>query len=804
MTAKEASGCFHCHLPIPNGFHQTLEYQGKNRQFCCMGCYSIADTIISSGLDDYYKFRTSVAPKADDLIPEELKVFDEKEVIDSFVKTQNEVTQSIELICENLQCSACSWLIEKHIGSLKGVRKVAANVSEQTIYLTWSKTQTKLSDVLISFHQLGYPVKPYNSEQLDSIHHQQNKLWLKRLGLAGLGMMQVMMYAVALYIGAFDGIDASHQSFLRWVSFFVATPVLLYSGYPFFSSAIRAIKSWQLNMDVPIALALALAYITSIWATISGGGEVYFDSVTMFVFFLLIGRYLEYNVRQKVRQQFTLKTSQANLLVNKVDLSDSAKIKPMPLQKISIGDKLLIKPGDVIAFDGVIYRGTSSINEAMLSGEFMPVNKTIGDSVLAGSINGDAPIEIEVLHLKDDGFLHQLKQMQRIALLAKPKITMLADKVARYFVTAILLLALATFSFWYFKEPAEALWITIAVLVVSCPCALSLATPVALTCGVSSLNKRNFLVQDQDFLQKLSTTTDIIFDKTGTLTQGKLVVESVELFSAISEPAVLQVIAALEAHSEHPIAKAFAPYSVSNVQASDIELHPYAGVTGQIDKTTYWFGNANFISNYTQVSTKDLDANGLFLCNSQQLTAKIILTDAIREDVKQSLSQLIKGGKTLHLLSGDPSQQVEQLATEVGIEHWRNNLKPEDKLDYITKLKKSSTNKEVLMIGDGVNDAPAMAFSDTSIAMAGASDLTKTHADSYLLSAQLSDIEFALNKSLQTNSVIKQNLGWAICYNLIMIPFAASGLIPPYLAAIGMSLSSIVVVINSLRLNPKT
>ncbi len=801
MTAQEANLCFHCHLPIPNDFNQNFEYQGKTRQFCCLGCFCIAETIISSGLDDYYKFRTAVAPKADELIPGEFKVYDEQEVLESFTSSSSEYSQTIELICENLQCSACSWLIEKQIGKLPAVSKVSTNVTDQTVYLDWDKKKSKLSDILLKFHHLGYPVKPYNPEQVSSLHQQQNKSWLKRLGLAGLGMMQVMMYAVALYIGAFDGIDDVHQSFLRWVSFLVATPVLFYSGFPFFSNAYRAIKTWQLNMDVPIAVALSLAYITSIWATLSNSGEIYFDSVTMFVFFLLIGRYLEYQARQEVRKQFDFKDSLSALLVNRI--GSNKTIKAVPVQKVVLGDSLLIKPGEPIVFDGVISAGESSINEAMLSGEFMPSNKRQGDKVLAGSINGDSPIEVEVTHLKEQGFMNNLKQMQKKALLDKPKITLIADKVARYFVTAILLLAVSTFTFWYLKDPSQALWITIAVLVVSCPCALSLATPVALACGVSSLNHRNFLVQDQDFLQKLSLATDVILDKTGTLTKGELTVESISNFTDKSNQSLLAIIASLESSSEHPIALAFKGYSNIKIQAKDIKVYPYAGVAGNIEQERYWFGNKFFISDNTQTQECLMNTSCLYLTNYNSILAEITLSDKLRDELHNSCRDLMKAGKRLHLLSGDPSGQVKALAEDLGIEDWRNNLKPEEKLDYIKSLKSSSEMANILTIGDGVNDAPAMAASDTSIAMAGASELTKVNADSYLLSAKLADIQFALKKSAQTNNVIKQNLTWALCYNIFMIPFAIAGMIPPYLAAIGMSLSSIVVVINSLRLNPK-
>ncbi len=806
MGIKESSSCFHCHLPVPTNFNSSLEYKGIQRNFCCMGCFSIAETIIDNGLDDYYKFRTSVAPKADALIPEELAIFDEPEVLESLSTTLQNNFQSIELICENLQCSACGWLIEKQIGNLTAVKKVTTSITNQLVYLEWAPQTSSLSDILKSFHALGYPVKPYQEEQAASLQVAQEKSWLKRLGLAGLGMMQVMMYAIALYIGAFDGMESSHKNFLQVVSFLVATPVLFYSGFPFFRNAYKALRGFQLNMDVPISLALILAYTSSIWAIIVSDGEVYFDSVTMFVFFLLIGRYLEYRARQKVQHHFVRKDLGGGFLIEKINFDENGNtltIKTVPIQKVAKGDILNIKPGKTIAVDGVIIRGESSVNEAMLNGEFMPVNKSVNDTVLAGSINGDIPIQVKVTQLVQQSFISKVQKMQRQAFLEKSDVTLIADKVARYFIMAILSLAILTFFTWSFIEPSRALWITIAVLVVSCPCALSLATPVALTCGTSSLNKNNILIQDKNFLQKLSDTTDVILDKTGTLTKGNLFVEKVTLHSSLSKEEVLSMIATMEADSEHPIAKAFSNYLSPAIIAENILLTPFAGVSATINSKAYWFGNQAFIENNTQAEINLMNENSLLLTTNEKLLAEILLTDEVRDDALLCCENLQTNGKTLHLLSGDPSDYVEKLAAKLNIANWRNNLNPEQKLEYIKAIKRNNPSTKILTIGDGINDAPAMAISDTSIAMTGASDLTKSQADSYLLSGNLSDVNLSFGKSEQTNKKIRQNILWAICYNIMVIPFAIMGLIPPYLAAIGMSLSSIVVVLNSLSLNPK-
>ncbi|HEY9031936.1 MAG TPA: heavy metal translocating P-type ATPase [Kangiella sp.] len=802
MDAKVRGECFHCGLPIPANYQQTLEVLGKEREFCCVGCYSVAETIVNNGLVDYYQFRTEQAIRPDQELPPELMAFDETDIQSEYLVEQSSQTSeknntsSIILLSESIRCSACAWLIERTLRKINGVTGVQVNVAAQTINLQWQSEAIELSNILKRLHQLGYSALPYKPEQALAINIKQQKSWLRRLGLAGLGMMQVMMYAVGLYLGAWDDVNQQHGHFLRWVSFFIATPVLFYAGFPFYFSAIQSLRQFRLNMDVPITLALFLAYGASIWAVITQSGEVYFDSVTMFVFFLLIGRYLEFRARQQVSEKVYKGQNSLPVYAEKVTGNESQG-KMVSLKKLQFGDEILIRPGATVPIDGELVSAQAEVNEAMLNGEFLPRHKHQGQMVMAGSVNNHQAIRIKVSGNTSNSYWAKLLSMQEASLLEKPKVGLLADTVARYFVLFILLLAAVVAWYWLRHEPQEALWITLSVLVVSCPCALGLATPIAMTCGALAHNQRNVLIKGQHFLQNTSHITDVIFDKTGTLTEGTFTVDKVELLADHSKDQVLAIIAALEAQSEHPIAQAFYEHQVKDVVANDIKHHSFAGVSGKIKEQRYWFGNRQFIESCGGDTEKKMDS-GLWLYDGQNLVAHIVLTDKIRQQAKLMVEQLKAKGYRLHILSGDPSEQTEQVAQQLGIEIWCHAMNPEQKLSYVKSLQ--ANGARVLMVGDGLNDAPVMSAADSSIAMAKASDLTRTTADAYLLSEHLLDIPFVLKKSRQTQSVIKQNITWALAYNAVMIPFAAMGYIPPYLAAIGMSLSSIVVVVNSLKL----
>lgn len=793
--------CYHCGLPIPYDYIKSLNILGEERHFCCEGCYAVADMIVSSELDDYYKFRTETADKPDDVrqLESELAAYDQQQVQEDYLlETASETEKKVLLFSDQIRCSACAWLIERRLNKLPGVSSLQVNVTSQIIHLKWDSDKVSLSHILKELHRLGYSATPYKPEETVIQQKTVQKGWLKRLGMAGLGMMQVMMFAVALYLGAFNGMAQEYQGLIRWVSFLIATPVLFYSGYPFYSSGLASLKNKQLNMDVPITLALFIAYGASIWALFSGGGEVYFDSVTMFVFFLLIGRYIEFRVRQQISERIYKSSAQKPNYAEQYDARTGETI-PVAVKAIKGGDLLLVRAGKNVIVDGELVSEQAELNVSMLNGEFLPSKVSHGQTVLAGSVNSHQPFVMRARISEQGSYWQKLLRLQEAALLDKPKIGLLADKVARYFVATILLVATAVAFYWINAGSEDALWITLSVLVVSCPCALSLATPIAMTCGTLAYNQRNILIKGQSFLQASSEITDIVFDKTGTLTQGVLSVAEIETIGSFEKEKALQIIAALEAQSEHPIGQAFKPFETSQCLASDVHFIPFKGVTGKINQTSYTFGNADCMQGVEETYIEKLsDLDALWLLQEQRPVAKVTLSDTLRESAFDVCAELKVQGYQLHLLSGDPSSQVAEVSQQLQLDQWKNNAQPEQKLAYVKALQ--AQGKKVLMVGDGVNDAPVMSAADASMAMADAADITRVSADCYLLSDKLGDINFALHKSKHTQQIIKQNLLWALLYNATMIPVAAMGYIPPYLAALGMSFSSVVVVINSLRL----
>ncbi len=788
--------CYHCGEVVTAGLNFRLNIHDETRDFCCQGCLSVAQMIMNQGLDSYYQYRTELADKPEAIEHGVLEMYDDPDILNSVSEVAIQPQQRvIQLNAPQIHCSACAWLIERQLSDLEGVESVLVNVSIKSIKICWNQQSIGLSQLLKRLWQLGYQAEPYQADKVLVQFEREQKSWFRRLGLAGLGMMQVMMYAVALYIGAFNDINPEYRDFLRWASFAIATPVLVYGGWPFHRNAWLALKNTRLSMDVPISLALWLAYLASLLAMYQQTSEVYFDSVTMFVFFLLVGRYLEFRTRQQVIDKLYRRAPDMPLWVSVINQDGSFSKKA--LTKIKCDETIEIGAGATVPLDGTLLESHASINQALMNGEFLPVDKKQGETVFAGSQTTDQPVRLKVSQLTNNSYWNKLLKLQQEALTSKPQQTKLADNVARYFVLTILLVALAVGGSWWLVDPSKAVWVVIAVLVVSCPCALSLATPVAETCAALSLNHRNILLKDTQVLSKLAHVTDIVFDKTGTLTAGALKVAAVHLQSSnCTEAQVLTIIAALERRSSHPIAKAFIAYDDPRLQVTSAIQHPYAGVEASVDGQHFIFGQPELINCFIDGASFQGDSDYLYLASEDKVIAQVLLEDPLRPQALQACQNL--SDKTLHILSGDPSSAVSNLAHQLGIDCYRNAQRPEDKVAYVTNLQQQG--KKVVVVGDGLNDAPVIGQADISIAMAAAADITKNGADVILQTENLTDINRLIDKARFSQGVIKQNLFWAFMYNLSMLPLAASGLLPPYLAAIGMSLSSIVVVVNALRL----
>ena len=790
--------CFHCGLPASPEFRATVN--NTPRDFCCVGCQAVTQAIYAGGLSAFYEYRDTLNPKAETQ-ETSFAAYDLPEVQEEFVHKLNENQLETQLNIGGITCAACAWLIENHLQRLEGIDTVSVNVSSHRCRIVWQNSTLQLSEIFSNLAKIGYQPSPASMGANQAFRKNESRLALMRLGVAGVGMMQVGMVAVALHAGDIQGIDDHWKQFLRWVSLIFATPVMLFSARPFFSSAYRSLKMRHLNMDVPVSIALILAFTASIWATVRGVGEVYFDSVSMFTFFLLLGRFLE----MRARHVGAFESEQLSELLPRTAEKLVAEQRQMvPIKSLKEGDVLWIRPGSVIPCDGAVLNGESTVDESMLTGESLGVAKSAGSYVSAGTVNGEQALTVQVEKLGQQTNLATIERLVDQASTQKPSYVAFADKIAGKFVAAVLLISIVVFSAWLWIDASQAVWVVLSVLVVTCPCALSLATPAALTAGTNFLRKKGLLIRAGHVLETLPKINELVFDKTGTLTLGKLKLAEVRVLSKKhSIESVKQTIAALEAHSAHPIANAFKHVEVPE-SAQGVEVSTAMGVQGRLHNQMFRFGKLAFIQELSPVfAALRYPGEGLWqvLATKDELVAWVRLNDAPRKNIPALLHDMHTRGVGVSILSGDRKNNVEQFAQEHNISNLKYEALPEDKLAYIERAQQN--NKCVVMVGDGINDVPVLSRADIAIAMGEATQLARAKSDCVLLNDDLRVISDAVKVSEKVKRIIRQNLAWAIGYNLIALPAAALGFIPPYLAAIGMSLSSLVVVLNALRLNFK-
>jgi len=808
------SGCFHCGLPIPQGTHYKVSIQGAERAMCCPGCEAVAKAIVAGGMEDYYQYRTEPAQQGRDLVPDFLQqtlAYDLDAVQDSFVRHHDTETgdcREADLILEGITCAACIWLNERHIAALKGVHSVAVNYSTHRARIEWDNEQIKLSDILESITRIGYLAHPYDPSRQQQLLEDERKQQLRRLGLAGVLGMQVMMIAVALYLGDFFGMEAQYEKFFYWISLGLTLPVMLYSAQPFFRTAIRDIKHGQAGMDVPVSIGISVAFAGSILSTFNGYGEVYYDSVVMFVFFLLTGRYFELVARKKSSESADALVHGVPAVATRINDDGESLIT---VAELKVGDIVSVKPGETFPADGIVLEGRSSIDESLLTGESMPIPVEVNGKVIGGSINVESPLRVKIEQTGKDTVLSGVLNLLERAQTEKPHITQLADKTAAWFVLAVLVLAGTIAAYWWDAGITTWLPITVAVLVVTCPCALSLATPTAVTAATSRLTSQGLLTTRGHALETLAKATHFIFDKTGTLTEGKLELIQVDVVSSATKKECIDWAAALEENSEHPVAKALCNKDEESiVAASNVVNTPGGGLHGEVSGKTFFIGTPAYINEETGLvvpaqQLQTLRQSGhtvVVLADTEQCHALFSLGDRIRDDAKELISELKSSGKKVVLLSGDHEQAVAQVAKQVGIDDVRAECLPEDKLSTVKELQ--TEGAIVAMVGDGINDAPVLAAAQVSIAMASGTQLAAASADMLLLSSELTAISEGRTTAQRMLLIIRQNLTWAATYNMLALPAAALGYVAPWMAAIGMSASSLIVVANALRLLRKS
>ncbi len=793
--------CFHCGEPVPAGAHYRIVFQGQSEPACCLGCEAVAQTIIDSGNADYYRLRTDL-PKTPEAALEELKnlkLYDLPEVQTSFVKSEGDAREA-NLILEGIVCAACVWLNERHLHQLPGVLAADINFSTRRARVRWDDSRIKLSDILKSIQDIGYNAYPFDPGRQEELFRKERETAIRRLAIAGLGMMQVMMYAVPTYLAHQDAMSGDIEALMRFASMILTTPVVFYSAWPFFQGAWRDLKLFRAGMDVPVALGVGSAYLASVYASFVGGAEVYFDSVTMFVFFLLTGRFLEMSARKRSAEaaESLVKLIPAAAL-RLPGFPASREAETVAAVKLVPGDHVLVGSGESFPADGSVAEGGSSVDESLLTGESHPVAKHVSSPIIGGTINLESPLVVRVEKVGSDTVLSGIVRLLDRALAEKPKLAQLADRVAGWFVFVLLLIAASVATTWYFVDPSRAFWITVSVLVVSCPCALSLATPAALTAALGRLTRLGLLSTRGHALEVLAHATDFVFDKTGTLTTGEFKLRDVVVARGDRQQ-VLSLARALEQGATHPVAAALREAEEgAALEATDLSYVPGRGVAGRIGASRYRLGAPEFVDARPDAGRFPPGVTVVGLSDEQGLLAWFALGDAPRPQARQLVLDLKALGVTLHLYSGDRTENVASLAADLGIDDARGAMLPEDKLDAVRALQQRGAI--VAMTGDGVNDAPVLAQAQVSIAVDQGAEAAQAAADMVLLSSEIGRLADGVRLARRSQTIIKQNLLWSVLYNAVAIPAAALGHVTPWLAGIGMSLSSLLVVLNAMRLS---
>lgn len=803
-----AESCYHCGLPVEVQGEFTTLIADHKRDFCCHGCLTVCQTIYAAGLQSFYNKTPEgelLAPPPD--IPAELTTYDLDEVQEDFVDI-TQAQRSIHLLVEGIHCAACVWLIENALSKQAGVLNAEVNLTAKRLKLRWDNSQTMLSQVLQTLAEIGYSAVPFDPETAEGALAKRHRGLLYRMAFAGFAMMNMMWISIALYSGADEG---EFRNWFHWIGLLIATPTLLYSGYPFIRNGLIGLRRRYLTMDLPIAIGATSTYLYSCYVTVtqSVSGHVYFDTVVNFLFVILVGRYLEaISKKQALSATRRLLELQPKLAT----LVEAEHQRVVPIRSVQIGDLLLVKPGEKIPVDGVIEQGQSAVDESMLTGESLPVAKQQGDRVVAGSINGEGAFNVRTEQVLRNTALAKIVALMDEAQASKAPIQTTADKIVPWFVLATLTLATFTFVYWLPFDFETALLAATSVLVVTCPCAFGLATPMSVAVATGVGANRGVLIKQGAALEQLSRVTHFVFDKTGTLTEGQLHVNTVQSFAEVDADELLQLAASVEQNSEHGIATAICQAakekSLSLSAVDNFKSVPGKGVTAEVGKdsihvgTQTWLRSLGIELSLSQQQAIEADEHKGISCVLIAINGHIQgvlgLVDSLRADAAETVAQLLNAGVKVTVLSGDKQAVVNAVTADLGHVSRQAEVLPKDKSDVVRELQQAGAI--VAMVGDGVNDSPALIQADVGMAMASGTDVSIESADVVLSHHMLIKVTEARLLAARTLRAIRQNIVLSISYNVIMVPLAMLALVSPLVAAITMPISSLLVIGNAARI----
>lgn len=807
-------GCWHCGDALPAA-PPRARVAGVEHAVCCQGCKAAAEWIDQLGLSDYYRLRSGPAapvPEAQ-AAARHAGAWARPELARHVVRPLGEGQREVLLLVDGIRCAACVWLIERALGAQPGVLSVQVNAAARRARVVWDPQRSDLAAILDALARTGYQALPLDAKALDDVRQRESRDALKRLLVAGFGAMQAMMYASAIYFGALGDIDAPTRAAMRWLGLLVATPVVLYAARPFFAGAWRSLRARSLGMDVPVAIAIALIYGASLVEALRGQGEVYFDSVSMFVFFLLVGRFLEMRARHRAGD---LVDAIARTTPGFADrLRADGGVERVGALELAVGDRVQVAEGERVPADGVLESAACRVDEALLSGESAPLGKRRGDALVGGSLLLQGPATLQVTQVGAASTLAGITALMARAHSERPRLAREGERAAAGFVARVLTLAALCAIGWSLVDPARALGATLAVLVVSCPCAFALAVPAALTRALSVLAARGVFVVHPDAIEGLARATHVVFDKTGTLTSPQLELLEVD---ADAPDEALALAAALSRGSTHPVAQALlrAAQELPARPAATVTTVRGQGVQGRVDGRELRLGQRAFAATTGAAEAAEAieaieaaeaaeaadrpprDDDVVVLAEGGRELARLRLGERLRPGAREAVAALRADGLAIELLSGDAQAKVDAAAQALAIDRRHARLTPQGKLQRLQALRAGGAR--VLAVGDGINDAPVLAGADVAVALASGSELARAGGDIVLDGAQLGALPEARRLAQQTLAVLRQNQRWALVYNLTVVPFGALGLVPPWLAAIGMSTSSLIVILNALRI----